>query len=56
MLGDWLTEPRIRRFGADCLLAVLSVATAHHRRSEDYHPRLRDFSMLSRGIVVVHAP
>jgi cation diffusion facilitator family transporter len=53
--GDRLTDLHVWRLGPGHLAAVLSVATGHDRRPEDYHKRLRHFSMLSHVTVEVHS-
>jgi cation diffusion facilitator family transporter len=53
---DRLTDLHDWRLGPDHLAAVLSVATGRNRRPEDYHVRLRHFSMLSHITVAVHTP
>jgi cation diffusion facilitator family transporter len=54
--GDRLTDLHVWRLGPGHLAAVLSVATGHSRRPEDYHERLRHFSALSHITVEVHSP
>jgi cation diffusion facilitator family transporter len=53
--GDRLTDLHVWRLGPGHLAAVLSVATGHNRRAEDYHARLRHFSMLSHVTVEVQS-
>jgi cation diffusion facilitator family transporter len=53
--GDRLTDLHVWRLGPGHLAAVLSVATDHDRRPEDYHQRLRHFSMLSHVTVEVNS-
>jgi cation diffusion facilitator family transporter len=53
--GDRLTDLHVWRLGPGHLAAVLSVATGHDRRPEDYHERLRHFSALSHITVEVHS-
>jgi cation diffusion facilitator family transporter len=53
--GDRLTDLHVWRLGPGHLAAVLSVATGHDRRPEDYHQRLRHFSVLSHVTVEVNS-
>jgi Co/Zn/Cd efflux system component len=54
--GDRPTGLHVWRLGPGHLAAVLSVATAHSRCSEDHPGRLRHFSMLSHITVEVRTP
>lgn len=53
--GDRLTDLHVWRLGPGHLAAVVSVATGHSRRPEDYHARLRRFPALSHVTVEVHS-
>jgi cation diffusion facilitator family transporter len=54
--GDRLIDLHVWRLGPGHLAAVMSVATGHPRRAEDYHQRLRHFTALSHVTVEVHSP
>jgi cation diffusion facilitator family transporter len=51
--GDRLTDLHVWRLGPGHLGAVMSIATGHGRRPEDYHLRLRHFSTLSHVTIEV---
>ena len=53
--GDTITDLHLWRLGPGHLAAVVSVTTDHGRGPEDYHRRLRRFSMLSHVTVEVHS-